>query len=118
MKYVRLYNEPSGESHFSDQAFVFSTAEFAPPAPPIDVSDPISATAFMIIRLPKGWTDPAHPAPARQFMMVMQGMAEVTAGRERRLLKSGDILLAEDTAGLGHATTVLEDSVLAVVRVD
>jgi hypothetical protein len=27
-------------------------------------------------------------------------------------------LLAEDTAGEGHATTVLEDSVLAVVRVD
>jgi quercetin dioxygenase-like cupin family protein len=118
MNYVRLYSDPSGESRFSDHDFVFSAANFAPPAPPVDVSDPISATAFMIIRLPKGWTDPAHPAPARQFMMVMQGTAEVTAGGERRLLKSGDILLAEDTAGVGHATTVLEDSVLAVVRID
>jgi quercetin dioxygenase-like cupin family protein len=117
MNYVRLYNDSSGESRFSDLDFVFSAADFAPPAPPVDVSDPISATAFMIIRLPKGWADPAHPAPARQFMMVMQGMAEITAGRERRLLKSGDILLAEDTAGEGHATSVLEDSVLAVVRV-
>lgn len=68
----------------------------------------------MMLRMPAGWTDAAHPAPARQFMIVLGGSAEVSAGGEARLLSTGDVILVEDTSGPGHGTTVLEDLVVAV----
>ena len=33
------------------------------------------------------------------------------------MLSTGDVILVEDTTGPGHGTTVLEDAVVAVVRV-
>jgi hypothetical protein len=117
MRYLRLYCDESGVSHFEDSEFTFTPRDFAPPAPPVDVSEVVRASAFMMLRLPAGWTDAAHPTPARQFMMVMSGSVRVSAGGETRSFGTGDVLLAEDTTGGGHATTVVEDSLVAVVRV-
>jgi hypothetical protein len=58
-----------------------------------------------------------RPAPARQIFIVLQGAWEVAAGCETRVLWAGDVALAEDTSGPGHASTVLEDSLAAIVRV-
>jgi quercetin dioxygenase-like cupin family protein len=116
VKYVHLFNADDGSSRFEDLAFEFAPADFAPPAPPLDVSDPVSASAFMMLRLPAGWTDPAHPAPARQFAIMTAGTVQITANGETRTLTTGDILLVEDTKGSGHAFTVIEDAVIAVVR--
>ena len=70
----------------------------------------------MVLRMPAGWSDAAHPAPARQFMMMPAGSAEVSAGGENRLLSTGDVILVEDTTGPGHGTTVHDDAVVAVVQ--
>ena len=75
------------------------------------------ATAAMIIRAPKDWADDAHPAPARQWMYVLSGSAEVSAGGETRVARAGDVLFLEDTTGSGHGARYLEDTVVAVVRV-
>ena len=117
MRYTRIYNDHHGGAKFADEVFAFVAREFAPPAPPVDVSDLVSAYGFMMIRLPKGWADAAHPAPARQFMVLVSGKVEVVAGGERRTFVSGDVVLLEDTAAPGHGTTALEETVLAVVRV-
>ena len=117
MRFVRLYSDEHGTARFEDLQFSFAPRDFAPPAPPADVSETVPATAFMMLRLPAGWTDAAHPAPARQFMMVMSGSTEVTAGGETRRFDTGDVLLAEDTSGPGHATKVIRDTLVAVVRV-
>jgi quercetin dioxygenase-like cupin family protein len=116
VNYLRLYTDDHGDARFEDLQFTFAPRAFAPPAPPVDVSDPIQASAFMMLRLPKGWRDGAHPAPARQFMIVVDGLVEVSAGGETRLLSPGDVLLAEDTAPPGHATTVIDDAFVAVTR--
>ena len=117
MKYVRLYAGDDGQARFEDLEFTFAPRDFAPPAPPVNVSEPVEASGFMMLRLPAGWRDAAHPAPARQFMIIVAGSAEVAAGGETRLLSTGDVILVEDTTGPGHGTTVLEDAVVAVVRV-
>ena len=117
MTYVHLYSGDDGQARFEDLEFTFVPRDFAPPAPLVNVSEPVGASAFMMIRLPVGWKDAAHPAPARQFMVVLAGSAEVAAGGETRLLSTGDVILVEDTTGPGHGTTVLEDAVVAVVRV-
>ena len=116
MKYVRLFTDDDGRARFEDSIFGFVLQNFAPPAPPVEVSDPVDASAFMVIRLSAGWTDAAHPAPARQFMIVLAGSAEVVASGEARVLSVGDAILVEDTTGPGHATTALEDLVVAVTR--
>ena len=117
MKYLRLYNDANGDSRFEEVVFSFARRDFAPPAPAVDVSDPVDASSFMMLRLPKGWHDPAHPVPARQFMLVIEGSAEVRAGDEVRILSKGDVLLAEDTRPPGHGTTILSDAYVAVVRI-
>jgi quercetin dioxygenase-like cupin family protein len=116
VKYVRLYTDNDGQSRFEDLDFTFAQQEFAPPAPPLDVSEPLEASAVMMLRAPAGWTDPMHPTPARQFMFILAGKWEVTAGGETRTLSAGDVVLGEDTTGSGHASSVIEDTVLAVVR--
>ena len=49
-------------------------------------------------------------------MLMLGGSAEVSAGGQTRLLSTGDVILVEDTTGPGHGTTVLDDAVVAVVR--
>lgn len=116
MKYVRLYTDGSGESRVEGSEFAFASREFAPPAPPLDLSEPVETSALMMLRAPAGWTDPAHPSPARQFLIVLAGSWEVSAGGETRVFSAGDVVLTEDTTGPGHPSTVVEDTVLAVLR--
>ena len=116
MQYIRIYNDDEGVARFADGEVHFTKAVFAPPAPPVDVSSPAVAREILFIRLPTGWTDAAHPAPARQWMFVLSGRGETVAGDERRPWGPGDALLLEDTAPPGHATTVSEEAVVAVVR--
>jgi hypothetical protein len=111
-----MYNDQNGQSRFEDLDFTFAQQEFAPPAPPLDVSEPLAASSVMMLRAPAGWTDPMHPTPARQLMFILTGKWEVTAGDETRTLSAGDVVLGEDTAGPGHASRVVEDTMLAVVR--
>jgi hypothetical protein len=49
-------------------------------------------------------------------MFVLTGQGETTAGDETRSWGPGDAFFLEDTSPPGHATTVLEDAVIAVVR--
>lgn len=116
MRCVRLYADEDGQSRFEDFEFAFAPRDFAPPAPALDVSEPVEASAFMMLRGPAGWSDPMHPAPARQFFIILAGAWEVRAGGETLLLSAGDVLLTEDTPGPGHASTIVEDTVVAVVR--
>jgi hypothetical protein len=117
LRYVRLYTGDEGQARFEDLEFTLVPTEFSPPAPPVNVSAPIGASAFMVLRSPAGWTDAMHPAPARQFMIVLEGSLEISAGGETRRFSPGDVILVEDTTGPGHGSTVLADLAMAVVRV-
>jgi quercetin dioxygenase-like cupin family protein len=116
MRYVRIYSDNDGQTRFEDRETLFALAEFAPPAPPLDVSSAVPVQEMMFIRFPAGWTDPAHPAPARQWMFVLSGRGESIASGESRSWGPGAVFFLEDTSPPGHGTTVLEDAVLAVVR--
>src|SRR5437879_2437724 len=90
-----------GTSHFEDGEVSFDDAMFAPPAPPVGVSSTTPAREMLFIRFPAGWTDPAHPAPARQWMFVLSGRGETTAGGQTRSWGPGDAFLLEDTSPSG-----------------
>ena len=109
--YPRLYADEHGESHFEDVEIDLVSTEYAPPAPPLDLSSFTPATQFGFMRAPAGWSSEWHPSSARNIFFVLDGEWEVTASDgETRRFAAGSLLLAEDTSGKGHASRVLGDA--------
>jgi hypothetical protein len=111
MKYVRVYSDLDGESHFEDVEVDLTLADFAPPAPPLYVSTLTPASRFGFLSAPPGWYGDWHPAPRRQIILYLSGEleAEVSSGEVRRF-GPGSVTLAEDTTGKGHRSRVVSTS--------
>ena len=121
MKYTRVYADADGESHFEDVDVAMNLVDFAPPAPPVNLSEFLAASRFTFASAPPGWIGEWHPAPRRQFMLYLQGEVEAeTSDGEVRRLSAGSVTLLEDTTGKGHRSRVVskEDVVLAIVQLD
>jgi Cupin domain len=116
MRYVHVFTDATGRTRLEDCETSFTSAPFAPPAPPLDVSAVEPVDGLLFIRFPAGWTDPAHPAPARQWMFVLSGRGESTVDGATRRWGPGSVFFLEDTSGPGHGTTAFDDTVMAVVR--
>ncbi len=110
MKYVRVYADQNGESHFEDIEIEFSPVDFAPPAPPINISSFTPANRFGFANVPPGWSGDWHPTPKRQVFFYLSGTieAEVSDGEIRRF-GPGSVTLVEDTTGKGHRSRVVGD---------
>jgi len=94
---------------------------FAPPAPPLKLSDFITSSKFTFLGADPGWFGDWHPAPKRQFMIYIQGEIEAEASDgEVRRFGPGSVTLVEDTTGKGHRSRVIgdEEAILAVVQLD
>lgn len=119
MKYVRIYADQNGDSHFEDVEVGMSPTDFAPPAPPVDLSPLMPTTHVGFIGFPAGWYGPPHPAPRRQFLFLLTGEGEVAVSDgEVRHFAPGSIMLVEDTSGKGHTTRVVGNDygLVAVVQ--
>jgi hypothetical protein len=106
---TRLFCDSAGESHFSGKKISFQLVNFAPPAPPISVSEIINTNqeAFMISS-PVGWYGSWHPAPHRQMMFVLTGILEVeVSDGEIMTFLPGNVIIVEDTLGKGHISKVV-----------
>src|SRR5258708_16665413 len=108
--YPRLYADADGESHFEDIEIDLAATEYAPPAPPLDLSSFTPATQFGFMRAPSGWSSDWHPSAARNMFFVLTGEWEVTASDgETRRFEAGSILLVETTNGKGPTSRVVAD---------
>ena len=122
-KYVRLYADESGESHFEDLEVELEPVDFAPPAAPLNIAQFLPAAQSLWVAAPAGWAgETPHPAPQRQIFCTLQGEYEIAASDGvRRRFPIGSVLLLEDTWGKGHATRITSDDgclVFAVVLSD
>jgi quercetin dioxygenase-like cupin family protein len=105
LPYGSLSVSPGGETHFLEATVPMTPALYAPGIPPVDVAAPRPVTALTFSRLEAGYTSDWHPAPRRQFVLVLSGAAEVTVtGGETRTFGPGSVFLVEDTVGKGHQT--------------
>lgn len=112
---VRIFADPDGESHFDTLSIDLSSKDFAPPAPPVEVSE-IVASRHGFLRAPPGWFGDWHPTPARQFMCLLSGVLEVAVSDgEVRRMSAGAITLLEDLQGRGHSTRVISDEAAVLV---
>lgn len=110
VRYVRVYADNAGESHYQDVDVGLASRDFAPPAPPLFVSPVGPATGVTFVRFPAGWDGDWHPTPRRQFVMFLTGMFEgETSDGERRCFGPGSVVLLEDTTGRGHRSRVVGD---------
>ena len=110
MQITRVRADQNGESHFDDVETPLSPADFAPPAPPLNVSSPVPAAQMVLVQLPPGWFGDWHPAPRRQYWVGLLGTLEVAVSDgEKRLFGPGSVVLLEDLVGKGHVTRVLDE---------
>jgi hypothetical protein len=108
VRVVRLVVDADGSSSFLDTEIVMTSRQVAPPAAPLDVSDAMPASRVIYWRAPARWDGQQHPAPTRQWVLVLRGAIEIEASDgTTRLLGPGDGALLEDVAGAGHTTRVV-----------
>jgi len=119
VKYTRLFADDQGESHFEDCVVSFESIDFAPPAPPLDISIFGSAEQCSLLRAKPGWQGDWHPAPFRQWHFYLSGEIEAeTSDGDVRHIGPGGIALVEDVSGKGHRSRIMgtSDVLIAVVR--
>jgi hypothetical protein len=108
--FVRIVATPDGGSRFVDDAVGLVDGEFAPPAPPLGLGPVGGARSVRFIGAPAGWDSSPHPAPARQWVVMVRGVVEATTtDGEVRRFGPGLAVLLEDTTGTGHRTHVPGD---------
>ena len=118
---IRIYADERGESNFSEVEMPLTLNVPAPGIDPISTSPRIAATHIQFLTAATALITGAwHPAPARQFAIVLKGtlIVEVSNGQSRKL-EPGSFLFLEDTVGKGHKNHLVNDEeiVLAFVPV-
>lgn len=98
MTVVRLYTGPDNKSHFEDIQIPLKDGGKVG-----FISELYKATGVVFRETTGDYNYDFHTAPRRQYVVNLEGEVEIEVGDgTRRILRTGDILLAEDTTGQGH----------------
>ena len=96
---IRLWTGKDEQSHF-EEGFI----ALEPGAHDDVLSGKIPAASVSFQETARGGTLDWHTAPVRQLVITLRGVLDFeTRARQHFILRPGVILLAEDTAGGGHA---------------
>ena len=119
MEYMRIVGDDEGVTRFEDTQFATKSADYAPPAPPIDVSGHTTATGMLVLRFPIGWSSDWHPAPKRQWMIIVSGRFEIeVSDGEKRTLGAGAMALLDEADSKGHKFRLVSDQPGSVLVVE
>lgn len=98
MKITRVYTGPDNRSHLEDIEIPVKHGGKSGM-----LSDLVKATGVVFRETDGSYNYDFHNAPRRQYVVNLDGEVEIEVGDgTKRLLRAGDILLAEDTTGQGH----------------
>jgi len=104
MTVVRIYTGTDNQSHFEDVHIPLKDAGKTG-----FLSELIKATGVVFRETTGDYNYDFHTAPRRQYVVNLEGEVEVEVGDgTRRILRSGDILLVEDTTGQGHKSRAVD----------
>lgn len=113
---TRLYADEQGHARFEDVEIPLTPDD--PPPDVMSVSGPWQASAVVFGRGAAGGSHPDQPEQRRQLVIGLSGTVEVTAIGETRTFGPGDVLLVEDTSGVGHSSRSSEGFVGAFVLLE
>jgi quercetin dioxygenase-like cupin family protein len=104
MTITRIYADAAGESHFEVVEIPLSSRGIVG-----DLSEAVSVSDLVFRENEAGYDWDFHHAPARQYIVLLDGAIEIeTSDGEKRQFRGGDILLVEDIWGKGHRTRHIE----------
>ncbi len=100
MPTFRLYTGNDGQSHVESIALAQTS----------DWTKGLATTQISFREDPVGRFIDWHPAPRRQFVIILSGQLEIGLGDgSKHVFGPGDARLVEDTTGKGHTTRVHGD---------
>ena len=115
-----IYTGDDGLTHFADAPVPLNVQDFSLPAPPLALSAWSDANGVAFAVIAPDWYGDWHPAPRRQFVVVMWGSIEIETGDgELRRFDAGSAYLVTDVDGQGHRARVLggEPATIALISV-
>jgi quercetin dioxygenase-like cupin family protein len=100
MAIIRIYTGSDGQSHFEEIQPRYESREDQS-----ESTELIPGTGIVIRRFEPTRSNPWHHAPGRYAVFTLTGAVDIEIGNGAvRRLGAGDILIAEDLTGQGHAT--------------
>ncbi|WP_019931076.1 hypothetical protein [Nocardia sp. BMG111209] len=107
LRYTAIVTGADGGSRFTDADIPLAAREIAAGVPPMRIGGLPSAAGVAYVRS-EFFDSTPHPAPARQWVVMVRGVIEVTTtDGVRRRFGPGDLVLAADTDGTGHSTVAV-----------
>jgi hypothetical protein len=98
IRVVRIYTGPDNQSHFEDIDVPLKDAGKIG-----FLSEMVKAKGVVFRQTEGDYNYEFHTAPRRQYVVNLEGEVEIEVGDgTKRILRGGDIVLAEDTTGQGH----------------
>ncbi|MCS6924770.1 MAG: hypothetical protein NZ578_02595 [Candidatus Binatia bacterium] len=98
MKITRIYTGPDNRSHFEDIEIPLQDGGAAGRMSALQ-----KATGVIFRETDGSYYFDWHNAPRRQYVVILDGEVEIEIGDgSKRIFRTGDVLLAEDTTGQGH----------------
>ena len=102
---VRLWTGNDDNSHFEEGILDLEAGQRGDL-----LTDKLAVTTISFQETQEGGAFAWHTAPARQFVITLSGTLDFeTRQGEHFILRPGDILFAEDTAGGGHRWKLTDD---------
>jgi hypothetical protein len=116
---TKVTNDGRGGSTFEEVEVSQASTPYVENVPPLLVSAAMAATGVIFVTTPPEVRETKpHPAPRRQFAVVLEGQAEiVTTDGDKRTFTPGTFALFEDVDGLGHITNVVSPNPLTIMAV-
>ena len=113
---LQIVADSNGETHFTTEKVKW---KYWFDGGRITTRKPV--TSFQFYHLKKGLDMGLHPAPRKQFVLIIQGTLQIeTSNGEQRQFSSGSVFLVTDIEGTrGHKTSVVgkEDVFVAVLAI-
>src|SRR3989440_12442693 len=100
MAIIRIYTGADNRSHFEEVR-----PRFEPRGDQSETAELIPGSGIIVRRFDPKRSNPWHHAPGRYAVFTLMGAVDIEIGDGTvRRLGPGDILIAEDLTGQGHAT--------------
>jgi hypothetical protein len=106
----RMFSDDDGEGRFDQTQLPLTVKEYAPPAAPVTVGEPMQVGRCVFLRMPPGWFGEQHPTPHKQLIVCLSGSVRFTGGGgATHVLRPGESLIDANTTGPGHTSEVVSD---------
>lgn len=116
---LELYADDSGNSGWRECVTRFDVVDYAHPLPPLQVSENVGASGYVLVRVPPDLDKLAHPTPTRQLCVILSGALEMTTSiGESKRFDAGECFVMADTTGEEHFTQNAGEGLVTMIHLE